>query len=95
MFAEAGDVQALWDSVPLFPRTERSRDISAPKAMQARTSASSSPGYSWRISLVVMPLASKSRISDTQRRCPRTHGFPKQTFGLIVTLESSSPRVMA
>jgi hypothetical protein len=51
--------------------------------MQARTSASSRPGYSLRISWVVIPLARRSRIRDTQIRCPLIHGFPKQIFGSI------------
>src|ERR1035438_5410531 len=48
--------------------------------MQARMSASSIPGYSSRISSLLIPLASRSRISDTQILCPRMEGFPKHTF---------------
>src|SRR2546425_1158068 len=62
--------------------------------MQARMSSRLRSGYSWRISSAVMPLARKSKIKDTQMRCPRMHGLPKQTFGLMVILERSSSRVI-
>lgn len=38
-------------------------------------------GYSAMISSIVIPLARKSRIRDTQIHVPRMHGLPKQTFG--------------
>lgn len=59
--------------------------------MQAKTSASTKPGYSWRISLVVIPLAKKSKIKETHMRCPRIQGLPKQTCGLMAIRDSNSP----
>src|SRR5207247_3025330 len=60
-----------------------------------RTSASSRPGYSSRMSWTVQPLARKSRMRDTQMRCPRIHGLPKQIFGLMEIRDSNSVLVMA
>jgi hypothetical protein len=39
---------------------------------------------------VVIPDARKSKISETQRRCPRIHGFPKQTLGSMLIRASNS-----
>src|SRR3954470_8446685 len=41
------------------------------------------------------PLARKSRIKETQMRCPRMHGLPKQTWGSIVIRVRTSSRVIA
>jgi hypothetical protein len=66
----------------------RSRVISEPYPIHARMSSRSSWGYSERTSSVDIPLASISRIRETQIRCPRIHGFPKQTSGSIEILAS-------
>src|SRR5262245_19224159 len=63
--------------------------------MQARTSASSQPGYSSRMAWTVQPLARKSRMRETQMRCPRIHGLPKQMLGLMEIRDSNSVLVMA
>ena len=39
---------------------------------------------------MVMPLAKKSKINETQMRCPRMQGFPKQTLGSIEIRASNS-----
>src|SRR3990167_5717395 len=62
--------------------------------MQARTSASSRPGYWSRTCGTVHPEARRSRTRDTQIRCPRMHGFPKHTFGSMEILDSSSSLVI-
>jgi hypothetical protein len=58
--------------------------------MQAKISASSKSEYSWRISSMVIPLARKSRINETQIRCSRMQGLSKQTFGSMVIRDSNS-----
>jgi hypothetical protein len=39
---------------------------------------------------MVIPLAKKSRIKETQMRCPLMQGLPKQTFGLMAIRDSNS-----
>lgn len=57
--------------------------------MHARRSPGSSPGYCARISASVQPSAIRSRINETQMRCPRMQGFPWQTLGSLVMRASS------
>jgi hypothetical protein len=47
-----------------------------------------------RTALIVIPLARKSRINETQMRCPRMQGLPKQTFGLMAIRDSNSSLVI-
>src|SRR5690606_19359460 len=73
------DVFVKLESHALFPRAiskYRSRLISAPYAMQANRSSRWSCGYSASNSSNDSPSANKSRINDTHRRVPRTHGLP-------------------
>src|SRR5436309_12022255 len=44
------------------------------------------------MSLTDAPFARKSRMSETQIRCPRMHGFPKQMSGLMLIRSSNSSR---
>jgi uncharacterized protein (DUF433 family) len=46
-----------------------------------------------RISTVV-PAARRSRIRDTQMRCPRIHGFPKQMPGSIDEILHDYPQLV-
>ena len=43
---------------------------------------------------MLQPLASRSRMSDTQMRWPLMQGFPKQTFGSMEIRANNSSRVM-
>src|SRR5437016_2727479 len=47
------------------------------------------------MSWTVQPLARKSRMRDTQMRCPRIQGLPKQIFGLMEIRDSNSVLVIA
>src|SRR5437867_4869821 len=58
--------------------------------MQASTSSRVSCGYWSRISSTVVPAARRSRIRDTQIRCPLMNGLPKQMSGLIEMRWSNS-----
>lgn len=66
--------------------TYRSRLISAPYAIAARTSSRFNCGYASNTSSIVVPEARKSRSSDTQILVPRMHGLPKQTRGSTAIL---------
>ena len=61
-----------------------SRAASAPYAIAANTSSRVNPGYSASNSASVMPLARKSRMSETQIRVPFIQGLPPQILGSIV-----------
>src|SRR5215210_7571570 len=60
--------------------------------MQAMTSSRESCGYCSSTCSTVMPNASRSKIRDTQIRCPLMQGLPKQTLGSIEIFFSSSLR---
>jgi hypothetical protein len=47
-----------------------------------------------RTSSIVIPLARKSKIKETQMRCPLMQGLPKQTLGLMAIRDSNSSLVV-